>query len=141
EHPRASPNTRKSPREIRDLDARPDWFRCESLVNGVIDEMLRRRAETKKTPRTSLSEAPPPLQINPLSAVEDVRADLLDQVQPMAPRGSNIIGVIPEHVRTDAGDHIDHCEAGNALRPRPGSRGRIDPRELPVTDEGELRWL
>src|SRR5438045_8751864 len=47
EHPRASPTTRKSPREIRDLHARPDWCRSESLVPGVIDARLRRRAQTK----------------------------------------------------------------------------------------------
>src|SRR5207253_6746169 len=71
-------------------------------------------------------------KLDRLRAVKDVRADPGRHAQPLAPRGSDIIGVVPQHVVGGARHRIGHGEASDALRAGPGGRRGIDPRELAV---------
>ena len=88
-----------------------------------------------------MSGAPAIPRLTRLSAVEDVRADLLDHAQAAAPRRRDIIGVVPQDVGPTARHDIGDRQPGDALRPRPRGRTGVDRRELAVADERELRRL
>src|SRR4051794_3356577 len=114
-------------------------------MNQVYAEADMSRGERwKRTQKAPRSIAPRRLRDRArglLSPVENVRADLLDDIQPVTPRRSDIVGVIPEHVAADAWDDIRHRQPGNALSAGPGGRTRVDPRKLAMTHERELCGL
>src|SRR3954471_11951434 len=94
----------------------------------------------KKAPRAMPGRLLSPTK-SALSAVEDVRADLRNRRQALAPRRSDIVGVVPQNVGTEARDHVRHGKPGNALGLAPRIRSEVRVWHRAVTDERELRRL
>src|SRR4051794_11496607 len=96
----------------------------------------------KKAPRTFRPGTPShPSRLTHLCAVEDVRADLLDLAQALAPRRRHIGRVIPQDVWVEARYDIGRSELGDRFRSLPRERSRVRVGKLTVTNERELRGL
>src|SRR4051794_39943905 len=114
-------------------------------MNQVYAEPSPARAEAmetkKKAPRSEPRDAFRDETRGPLSAIENMCADLLDHVQAVSPRRGDVVRMVPENVIADARNDVGHGQSSNALRPSPGARRSVDPRELVVADERELGRL